>query len=281
MTDRPAIRTQILVFTLFGEYIVPRGGTAWTKAILTLLDLLDVSERAGRSTLSRMTKKGWLTSQRIGRYSQYALTKRGQRVVAEGGARIFEPRRKKWNGLWHMVVYSIPEEKRHIRGDIRKRLGWMGFGRLAPGTWISPNNSQSDIEEMLEDIEAEEHAICFSDMDLKFPFEDEIVKRCWDLDELNRDYAAFIQKYEPECESFQKTLESGKPLPASECFRLRVWMTLEYAQFPRRDPNLPAALLQTDWLGTRGTELFFEFHEMLKAPSERYVSEVLFQPLKS
>jgi phenylacetic acid degradation operon negative regulatory protein len=277
MTERPPIRTQILVFTLFGEYI-PRGGKAWTKTILSLLELLEVSERAGRSTLSRMRKNGWLVARRNGRYSKYALTKRGMRVVTEGEARIFEPRRTDWNGMWHMVVYSIPEGKRRIRADLRRRLGWMGFGRLAPGTWISPNNPQSDIQDMLEDIGAADHAICFSDMKLKFSSEGEIVQRCWNLAELNKDYSAFIEKYEPVYHSFQKAYKRGKPFPPSECFRLRFWITLEYAQFPRRDPNLPNALLEPDWLGTRATELFFEFHEVLKQPSERYVREVLNNP---
>ena len=52
----PSIRTQFLVFTLFGEYILPRGGSIWTSSLLSLLERLDVSERAARNTLSRMSR---------------------------------------------------------------------------------------------------------------------------------------------------------------------------------------------------------------------------------
>ena len=59
---RRSLRTQFLVFALFGEYINPHSGTIWTSNLIALLDVLGTSERAVRSTFSRMTKKGWLVS---------------------------------------------------------------------------------------------------------------------------------------------------------------------------------------------------------------------------
>jgi phenylacetic acid degradation operon negative regulatory protein len=61
----------------------------------------------------------------------------------------------------------------------------------------------------------------------------------------------------------------------AESFVQRFWLTLEYGQFPRRDPNLPAALLPPGWLGTRANQMFHEFHQLLKEPSEEFVTEVL------
>src|SRR3990172_1693178 len=94
---RPSIRTQILLFTLFGEYILPR---------------------------------------------------RGKRVVQEGQVRIFEPRRTAWDGLWHMVVYSVPEGNRRLRSSLRTRLGWLGFGRLARS------------EEHTSELQSRLHLVC-------------------------------------------------------------------------------------------------------------------------
>lgn len=278
MTKRTSIRTQILIFTLFGDYFVPLGLTAWTQGLLALLKDLEVSERAGRSSLSRMSKKGWLIATRNGRYSTYSLTARGKRVVTEGRERIFEPRRTDWDGRWHMVVYSIPEGKRNVRSSLRQRLGWMGFGRLAPGAWISPNNPQAVMKEMLDDIGARDYAISFSKMQLEFSSNDDIVRRSWNLDGLNEEYARFLARYEPSFQSVKKAFKKGNPISLAECFRLRFWLTLEYAQFPRRDPNLPPMLLKSDWLGTRATDMFLEFHNLLQAFSETYVVERLMKP---
>jgi len=272
MSSRPSIRTQIVIFTLFGEYVVPFGGTAWTRGLLKLMGLLEVTERAARSTLSRMSRKGWLSSTRVGRYSRYALTPRGRRIVQEGGGRIFEPRRTTWDDLWHMVVYSIPEQKRRLRGRLRQRLGWLGFGHLAPGTWISPNDRAEDVGADLDDLGATEYAQYFSGMKLHFASQEEIVNRCWDLATLNQDYAHFLKQYEPD---YRRVANPGKALDPAESFVQRFWLTLEYLQFPRRDPNLPPALQPKGWLGTQASQMFQEYHELLREPSDRYVGEVL------
>ncbi len=280
MIDPPSIQTQILIFTLFGDYIEARGGVAWTPSLLRMLELLEVSERAARSTLSRMGQKGWLESERIGRYSRYRLTRRGKHIVDEGGARIFEPRRKEWDGHWHMVVYSVPEEKRHIRTDLRKRLGWLGFGQLAPGVWIAPNDRREAVASDLEDLEAFPYAVYFSDMHLNFASNAEIVERCWDLEGINALYREFLDRYEPLLKSYRRDSSDGKPLSPEASFQLRFWVALEYSQFPRRDPNLPPELLPKDWLGTRANEVFYEFRRLLAEPTEAFISDVLsFDPV--
>jgi len=272
MTSRPSIRTQIVIFTLFGEYVVPLGGTAWTAGLLKLMGLLEITERAARSTLSRMSKKGWLGSTRVGRFSHYALTPQGQRIVEEGGGRIFEPRQTTWDELWHMVVYSIPEEKRQLRGKLRQRLGWLGFGYLAPGTWISPNDRAEDVGADLQALGASEYAQYFSGMKLHFASQVDVVNRCWDLSTLNQDYARFLKRYEP---GHRKAARRRTVLDPAKSFVNRFWLTLEYLQFPRRDPNLPPALQPNGWLGTQASQMFQEYHELLREPSDRFVSQVL------
>lgn len=278
MNSRPSIRTQIVIFTLFGDYVIPLGATAWTSGLLNLLGLLQVTERAARSTLSRMTQKGWLTSTRVGRYSQYSLTSKGKRVVEGGGVRIFEPRRKTWDELWHMVVFSIPEQKRRMRGRLRQRLGWLGFGYLAPGTWISPNDRAEDVRTDLEDLGATDYAQYFSGMKLHFASEQDIVNRCWDLGTLNQDYERFLSKYES---GYRRAVKKDQSLNPAESFVQRFWLTIDYLQFPRRDPNLPPALQPNGWLGTKASKIFQDYHELLREPSDRFVGDVLnSSPLK-
>lgn len=275
MSPPVSVRTHIVIFGLFGEYIVPRGGRAWTTALLRLLGVLGISERAARSTLSRMSQKGWLASERDGRYSRYAITPRGLRVIREGEVRIFEPRRKEWDGRWHMVVYSVPEGRRRLRGKVRTRLRWLGFGRLAPGTWISPTDRRAEVEGDLDDLNAREYALYFSGMELHFATPEEIVRRCWDLEAINEDYAAFLEYYEPRFRDFQEAFQRGEGPDPEACFRERFWLALAYAQFPRRDPNLPERLLPPGWLGTRANEVFRAYYELLKEPAERFVDLVV------
>ncbi len=275
MTEHPSIRTQILIFALYGEYVLPWVECVWTNNLLTLLKELGVRERAARSTLSRMSKKGWIESERIGRYSRYSLTTRGRTIVREAQSRIYEPRPRKWDGKWLMVVYSIPEEMRTVRSNLRTRLGWLGFGNLAPGTWISPNDVGPEVEEDLKDLGVSPFVVRFSGLELEMASPAEIVERCWDLESINQDYRKFVAKFDPVFQGLCRSLDSGEELDRAECFRQRIWLTLEFTQFPRRDPNLPGDLLPEGWLGTRASELYNQLHQCLKEPADGYVAEVL------
>src|SRR3972149_5596921 len=154
MPSRQALRTQFTIFVLFGDVILPRGGAIWPSSLLRFLRLLGVSERATRSTLSRMKRKGWLRAERRGRHSQYRLTPKGERLLSEGGRRIFEPHGWNWDGRWGLGVYSIPESKRRLRTALRKRLTFLGFGPLGPGKWICAHDRQAEVQALLDDLGA-------------------------------------------------------------------------------------------------------------------------------
>ena len=195
MSKHPHLQTQFIIFILFGDVIVHQGGRVWTTSLLQLLEVLGVSERAARSTLSRMRRKGWLKAERDGRHSAYTLSARGWRIIEEGGQRIFEPRHTGWDGLWYLVVYSLPEDKRALRNDLRKRLSWLGFGRLAPGTWISPFDRVTEVEALLDDLKARDYVQIFSGLRLASGEDRDVVARCWDLKGLNQQYARFLARW--------------------------------------------------------------------------------------
>ncbi len=271
---RPTVRTQFLVFTLFGDYILPRGGTIWTSDLLHLLGLLGVTERASRSVLSRMTRKNWVIARREGRHSQYSLTARGWTLLEEGGQRIFEPPFTDWDGLWHVVVYSLPEQKRKLRRALRQRLIWLGFGRLAAATWVSPHNRNTELEVIFNELGAQEHVEVFSGMRREMSSAQTLIKNCWDLPQLEADYQDFITHYQPKYEACN--CGNGKlNLPPDECFVRRFWLTHDFQPFPLKDPNLPIALLSPDWIGFKARQLFDDYRQMLGIYANQFVDEVV------
>lgn len=275
MSRRRSVRTQFILFILFGEYLIPRQGWAWTGSLLALLNLLGVSGQAARSTLSRMHQRGWLTPERHGRRSLYVLTPKGRRLLEEGGHRIFEPRRKEWDGLWHVVVYSLPESKRDLRRALRQRLAWLGFGPLAPGTWVSPNDRRAEVEAMLADLEVQEYVQYFAGQRLGFGSDEEIVARCWDFDGLNLQYARFLGQWEPKLHRLRNGRSQNLSLTPSECFVEQFWITHDYTTFPRRDPNLPAMLVPEGAQGERAAEVFREFRRLTNGPANAFVEATL------
>jgi phenylacetic acid degradation operon negative regulatory protein len=278
MSKRPHLQTQFLIFVLFGDLIAPRGGQVWTASLLQMLKVLGVGSGAARSTLSRMTRNGWLKTEREGRHSLHALTARGRLILEEGGQRIFESRKTDWNGQWYQVVYSLPENKRKLRNDLRKRLTWLGFGRLAPGTWISPHNRLHEVDAMLDDLGARQYVEFFSGLRLVNGNDREIVERCWDVKNLNYQYSKFIDKWEPEYEKCTRALVKGDGLSPSECFAQRFWITHEYSPFPRLDPNLPSVLLPDGWLGDKASAMFNGYRNLLNDRNNEFINATMRKP---
>lgn len=275
ITEPRPVQTQFLIFTFFGDYVLERGSVIWTGSLLRLMELLDVSERATRSALSRMMRKGWVTSEKQGRMSQYKLTPKGQALLVRGGQRIFEPVFTDWDGCWQLVVYSLPEDQRNRRHILRKQLTWLGFGHLAPGTWCSPHNRQAELDELFSELEVEPYVDLFSGVYQGPATAKELVQHCWDLDALAEQYQAFITSYEPDYLAYKEMLAEKRQLSPEQCFVRRFWLTHDFTTFPLTDPNLPIELLPEDWIGLSARRLFDDYRQLLSEPANQFLNDIM------
>lgn len=273
--DRPSVQTQFLIFNLFGDYVRPRGGAVRTRGLLEVLGVLGVSERAARSTLSRMKRKGWIVSQRDGRRSIYHLTSKGKALLDEGSRRLFGPRPDHWDGRWHIVTYSLPREKRASRHLLRTRLSWLGYGMLQPGTMIAAYPGREEVKALIEELGIGPYVHFFTGAFQESADPHEIVSRCWDLPKLNRAYLDFIEQHRPAYEAFLAQYQLKGLLPAEVSFEHRFWATYEFTRFPREDPNLPGQLLPPNWRGDEAFELVTRYRALLKEPAEAYIQTTL------
>ena len=257
---RSGASTPFYIFNLFADYILPyKDGAAWTQELVYLLGLLGLGERAARTTLSRMKQNGWFTVTREGRRSRYQMTEQGKAIIEQGGKRIFEPPIERWDETWQVVVYTLPEEKRALRNELRKKLVWFGFGNLAAGTWVAAHDRRDEIVDIVNQLDIRQHVSLFESKRVGLMSNDEIVAKCWDLDALDKEYAGFIERWEPQLASFNK----GQGISAETRFQQRFWLTFDFQPFPRKDPNLPLVLLPTVWSGHRARQIFRHYREYL------------------
>ena len=264
--------TQFFVFNLFADYILPyKDGWAWTHDLLYLLELLGVSDRAGRTTLSRMKQQGWFDTVKEGRRSRYQLTEKGRAIIAEGDKRIFETPIDNWTGMWHFVIYSLPEEKRPLRNELRKKLVWFGFGNLAPGTWVCAHNRQVEIEKIVKGMGIESNVSLFSGRRTGLMSDEEIVAKCWQLKALDAMYADFVAHWKSRLD-FKK--DQLSKLSVEERFHLRFMLTYDFQPFPRKDPNLPTVLLPENWSGYAARRLFTSYRLKLNEGIPQFIENL-------
>ena len=269
-TAGPA-RLRHLIITVYGLYARDDGGWLSVATLIRLLADLGMDEPAVRSAISRLKRRGILQSRRYDGSAGYQLSAEALAILREGDARIFRRRRATPADGWVLAVFSVPEYERHRRHVLRSELTSLGFGMVAPGVWIVPAHPQDTTAETLRRLGLDGYADLFHADHLAFGDPAAKVRRWWDLDELERQYASFIRAHEPVLRHW----EQRGPCSAREAFAGYVRVLTDWRRLPYMDPGLPAELLPDGWVGIRAADLFFAVRALLEEPAQAYVTSVI------
>jgi phenylacetic acid degradation operon negative regulatory protein len=267
-----------VLFTLYGDYILHFGGTIWTGSLISLMEQLEFSPGAVRTALSRICQQGWLRATRDGKLSYYGLTERGQERMEEAAGRIFHSRSEAWDGQWTVLTLGSSQGQREKGERARREMAWLGFGRLATATWISPRPiARTAVNHLrLQGISAGVEA--FTARHVGTSSRTEIVSRCWDIPSIQRQYNQFIASWQPRFQACRVRTDRNDPMPDRECFRDKTWLVHEYRKFLFVDPGLPAELLPREWAGSAAWQLFRDYYELLAEGAIRFFERVFRAP---
>jgi len=269
------MKPRSIVFDLFGDHIRYSGGRARLQALTELMEVFGVLESTTRVVLSRMRREGWFDTSREGRQTVYELTPRAWAMLDRGRARIFDRAHDGWDGNWRMVIYTVPDENRAERDELRKTLQWHGFGPLAAATWVSPHPRLDIVAEELKDLSAArlELLTCQtsgSDADRR------MAERCWDLATINAEYVRLLDQLQQEMNVARLKKMSGR-----DALRARIELVHSYRKLPFLDPDLPSQLLPKGWKGRRAHAHFTRAHDALEPRATEYVNQVVLDPALS
>jgi len=79
------------------------------------------------------------------------LSEKGKRRVIEMQfATLKIERLKKWDGIWRIVIYDIPDRKKRARDALRNKLVELGFYQLQKSVWVFPYPCTPEIEFIVE-----------------------------------------------------------------------------------------------------------------------------------
>ena len=241
-----------LAMTVLGEFVLPAGGTAWTRTLLAALDQLGVQEKAARQALARMEGR-WLQRERVGRETRWSLTPAATSLLETGAERIygFGQSRREWDRRWVVLLASVPEADRQLRYRLAQGLGWAGFGAAGNGMWLSPWRDQ---EAVAADLVAElgVQATSFIAEVGALGSEADLVASAWDLESLRGAYDEFLDD----------TASLGRSSDAA--IGELTALVHRWRRFPLLDPDLPTELLPADWPGTNAAARFAELRAQLQ-----------------
>jgi phenylacetic acid degradation operon negative regulatory protein len=263
------VQVRTAFFTIYGDYIRNDDGMVTMSELTKLLNSLNFSEEAIKAAIYRMRHQQIVVSIKQDGKTYYTLTEEGIHKMEEGMRRTFRrPEEENWDGNWRVLIYSLPEDKRQLRDQLRNEITWLGFGQLTPGTWISPNDLFAQIRRIVKKYKIESYVQMFESKHLGPNSRESIINQVWDLNSINKRFREFIDEFEPRLQMFSSKWEDEKT------FAERVRLVHEYRKFLHIDPGLPLNLLPNDWQGGEAGQLFRNFYQMLTPGAIRFYKDV-------
>ena len=258
MESSPGSTTSLLR-TIVGTSLRRLGGWIAVAHFVELAKAVGLPEARTRTALARVKAKGLLESQNRAGTPGYAIAAAAIPMLERGDRRIFQPRSMAADDRWCLISYSVPEENRDLRHQLRRRLTWIGCGAVSPALWICPEYLTAEVEEILADLGLIDNATVFL-ADVRGPAE---VARWWDLASIRATHDAFLAAH---ADTVARTPE--------EAYRAWIHGLDSWRIIPYVDPGLPARLLPADWPGPRSAARFLDLRDRVLPRAHAYVAGV-------
>lgn len=174
----------------------------------------------------------------------FRLTLKGHQVITGDRDPEYEWSRK-WDGIWRMVLFDIPESKRSLRRTLRKILHCHHFGCFQKSVWIYPH-LDDPLNEIMREVTSELGDLTLMESRLLPGGDDSsVVENAWDFSKINKHYEAYIQ----HINSYRKH-SSHKKLDHLLAEEKKLW-----DRALNQDPLLPKKLLPKVYLGRKAYQL--------------------------
>jgi phenylacetic acid degradation operon negative regulatory protein len=258
---RRPMRAGSLIVTIYGDAIVPRGGSLWLGSLLDMMAGFRVEPGLVRTAISRLVTDGWFERTRLGKHSYYRLSAQRAAELAAATTRIYRASDPAWSG--EMDIAIITNADAALRGAHRDRMLQQGYGQAAANVMLRPrmNSVPDDPRPDPGDV-----------ISLVTRPEDEttakaVARACWQLDELAAAYGKFLKAFGP----IAQEIADGAHLTGAQAFQLRVLLVHDWRRIVLRDPLLPHLMLPADWPGTPARAMIAEVYRRILDSSERWL----------
>ena len=247
------VRAWSLIITLYGDAIVPRGGSLWLGSLSEIMALFRVDAGHVRTAMSRLTADGWLKRVKVGRNSYYRLTRREEGSFTAATRRIYFADEPDFDGRLRLALLGPG-----VAVSVRPALERAGFAALTPAAFIAFSEPAAKLPKtkglFLLHAESDDTARA-------------LAVAAWKLAPIAQHYRDFIARFAP----LDAALGKRSRIEADDALVARVLLIHEFRRVVLRDPGLPAALLPADWPGAAARQLAGLLYRKLAADSERYL----------
>jgi phenylacetic acid degradation operon negative regulatory protein len=247
------VRAWSLIITLYGDAIVPRGGSLWLGSLSEIMALFRVDAGHVRTAMSRLTADGWLKRVKVGRNSYYRLTRREEGSFTAATQRIYFAEEPAFDGRLRLALLGPG-----VAASVRPALERAGFAALTPASFVAFDEPRAKLPKidglflLHAGADASARALAAS---------------AWKLEPIAQHYRDFINRFTP----LDAALGKHPRVDGADALVARVLLIHEFRRVVLRDPGLPAALLPANWPGAAARLLAGRLYRKLAADSESYL----------
>lgn len=264
-----APRAGSLAVTIFGDVVTPQGNTIWLGSLIEAMELFGLNARQVRTAVFRLVREGWLSATSRGRRSYYQFTDFGRRQYAHAAERIYAGQPPPWDGWWTLLMPVTVAPA--VRDELRRRLGWQGFGLLGGGLLAHPCARAAPLAETLAELAVGEHVVVWRARTEQAPAVSGLVASAWRLEEVAARFDAFCATFS----ALHAVLPPTAALDPADSFRLRILLVHEYRRILLGMTELPPALLGPAWPGNAARDLAARLYRATHAAAGSYCSATL------
>jgi phenylacetic acid degradation operon negative regulatory protein len=259
-------RSVRLVPFLFGVATALNRTELPGRVLVVLLGDLGLTTAAARALIARMQRDGQLAGSRRGRGVDYRL----DGTFAESFHRVRTAATgAPWQGLFHTVLYQVPESHRAFRDLLRRTGQFVGYGLLQQGVLISPADRRDRLEQVLAHTprDAQVH---FAQLHMETADAARAAYTAWDLGTLDRTYKTHTRTLRAA-----SARRATPPPPDGRTLRRFTDLLSGPLVDTLRATGLPSELTPADWSLPDLRAAIEDLQKVYLPPSALYVQRLL------
>ncbi|MFH0908944.1 MAG: PaaX family transcriptional regulator C-terminal domain-containing protein [bacterium] len=233
------------------------------KAAAELLDLVaefsEIAITRGRSivwksgypsrtaywmAVSRLRKAGLIARRRTdGGTPVLKLSAKGKSMLPDD----LRPERfwqQRWNGVWYLLSYDVPEVDRKYRHTLRTFLKRLRMGLLHRSVWITWRDIRPEYHDLCEAASVQDFAMLFETRTVLGLDPERLVGSVWPMDRVEEMHNAYLE----QGRRVLVDVEADK-IPPEAMTSLAHREIAAYHEAMQRDPLLPRALWPSSYRG--------------------------------
>jgi phenylacetic acid degradation operon negative regulatory protein len=260
--DRLPLRAAAFIVTLYGDVVVPRGGTLWIGNVIEACAEVGISETLVRTAVSRLVAAGRLTGSKAGRRSFYSLTPAARDEFERAAEILYAGPDEAETDDWTVVMAAGADGRTAVEALARQ-----GFGLAAPGVALRPGDTAPTTADAAPGLLVFQARLTGTTSGETLR---DLAAAAWDLPALAAEYDGFVALFGPVAAA----LDDAGPgrLDGALALAVRLLLVHAFRRTALRDPRLPATALPAEWSGRTARRLFGTVYRALSPDADDHVA---------